>query len=281
MKFLAATGYASVDHVVGVAGRIASDRTTLINWRDPDAWPRAGGCPSYVAAAAARAGQKAHAVCWIGGDAAGHRFKRELKSQGVDVEGVATVAGRPSPTAILAYQPDGGCACLFDPAFPGEERLSAGQRRILRKASHVCITAGPPHLTEDILDCRADRARLYWVLKRDLHAFPSALRDEICRRADVIFCNESERDLIGRTSRDAIIVQTGGENGVIVRMGERQASEPVAWLEILDTTGAGDTLAGGFIAAEMAANASPIDALRRGILSARSLLMARMPARAP
>ncbi len=277
MTSLAATGYASIDYVVGLAGEIVVDQTTLVRSRDPANWPRAGGCPVYVAAAVADAGHKAHAICWVGSDGAGDWFRQELASKGVDIAGVATMAERCSPTAILAYQSDQGCACLFDPAFPGEERLDTRQERILRAASHICITVGPPHLITEILRCRAKSVRLYWVLKRDLHAFPVTLRDELSSQADVIFCNASERDLIGRTAHDAIIVQTGDGNRITMQAGDRRDILEVARLEVSDTTGAGDTLAGGFIAAEMAAISDPIEALRRGILSARRLLMARMP----
>ena len=280
MTYLAATGYASIDYVVGLAGRIIGDQTTLINSRDPAAWPRAGGCPTYVAVAAAKSGQKSHAVCWVGDDEAGRGFKRELASKGVGIEGVETLAGRCSPTAILAYQSDQSCACLFDPAFPGEEQLNTQQKGILRDASHICVTAGPPHLLEDILHCRADRARLYWVLKRDLHAYPADLRDELSEQANVIFCNAAERDLIGRTAPETIIVETGGEHGVMVQSGDRRDTVEVKRLEISDTTGAGDTLAGGFIAAEMASRAAPVEALRMGLSSTRDLLIARVPERA-
>lgn len=281
MTYLAVTGYASIDYVVGLASRIMDDQTTLISSRDPATWPRAGGCPTYVAAAAVHSGQEAHAVCWVGDDEAGHEFKQELASKGVGIEGVATLAGRCSPTAILAHQPDQRCACLFDPSFPGEEQLNARQARILSDASHICVTAGPPHLLEDILRCRADRARLYWVLKRDLHAFPAALRDALSRQANVVFCNSAERDLIGQTARDTIIVETGGEHGGKVQTGDLRETVEVERLEISDATGAGDTLAGGFIAAEMASRAAPVEALRKGLSSTWDLLVARMPERVP
>ncbi|MCY4139593.1 MAG: PfkB family carbohydrate kinase [Rhodobacteraceae bacterium] len=281
MTSLAATGYASIDYVVGLEGEIVADQTTLVSHRDPAAWPRAGGCPVYVAAAAAAAGRKAHAICWVGDDAAGDGFKQELVSKGVEIDGVATMAGRCSPTAILAYQSDRGCACLFDPVFPGEERLDTRQEWILRDATHICITAGPPHLMTEILRFRGERVRLYWVLKRDLHAFPAALCDELSSQADVIFCNASERDLVGRTARDTVIVQTGNEDRITLETGYRRDIVEIERLDVSDTTGAGDTLAGGFIAAAMASNADPIDALRLGMQSARRLLKARMPVRMP
>ena len=281
MKSLAVSGYASIDYVVGLADRIVGDRTALINSRDPANWPRAGGCPAYVAAAAARAGEEAHAISWVGGDKAGEMFMREVAEKGVGIEGIGVMDGQRSPVAILAHQPDRSCACLFDPAFADGERLNPSQERILLDASHLCITVGPPHLAGAILRLGSGRVRLYWVLKRDSHAFPPALCEELSGKADVIFCNAAERDLIGRTGRGAIIVQTGGEEGVVIETADRFEIVEVERLEIADTTGAGDTLAGGFIAAEMASNAGPADALRMGMSSARRLLASRMPGRTP
>ena len=281
MTSLAVSGYASIDYVVGLAGRIAGDRTTLINSRDPAAWPRPGGCPTYVAGAAARAGEKAHAVSWVGGDKAGEMFRREVAALGVGIEGIRAMEGRRSPVAVLAYQPDRNCACLFDPAFAGEERLSSSQESILRSASHLCVTAGPPHLAGEILRLGAGRARLYWVLKQDCHAFPPALCEELSSQSDVIFCNAGERDLVGRTESGAIIVQTGGEEGIVIETADICKTVKVERLEIADATGAGDTLAGGFIAAEMASNAGPVEALQKGMACARDLLVSRMQGRAP
>ena len=281
MTSLAVSGYASIDYVVGLSGRIVGDRTTLINSRDPAAWPRAGGCPTYVAGAAARAGEEAHAVSWVGGDKAGEMFRREVAAKGIGIEGIGAMEGRRSPVAILAYQPDRSCACLFDPAFAGEERLSASQERILRSASHLCVTAGPPHLAGAILRLGAGRIRLYWVLKRDCHAFPPALCEELSGRSDVIFCNAGERDLVGRTGSGAIIVQTGGKRGIVIETADGCETVEVESLEIADATGAGDTLAGGFIAAEMASSAGPVEALKKGMASARELLVSRMQGRAP
>ena len=281
MTSLAVSGYASIDYVVGLAGRIAGDQTTLINSRDPATWPRAGGCPTYVAGAVARAGEEAHAVTWVGDDKAGEMFRRELAAKGVGTEGVGSMDGRRSPVAVLAYQPDRSCVCLFDPVFAGEERLNTSQKEILRQASHLCVTAGPPHLAASILRHGSGQVRFYWVLKRDCHAFPLALCEELSGRADVIFCNAGERDLIGRTGRGAIIVRTGGEGGIAIEAADRVETVEVQRLEIADATGAGDTLAGGFIAAEMASNAGPVEALRNGIESAQALLASRMTGSAP
>ena len=276
MKRLAVTGYASLDYVVGLAGHIQGDQTTLIDRRDPAAWPRAGGCPAYLAIAAVRAGEAAHPVTWIGADRDAEIFLDELKRNEVDTTGVFRLPEKQSPTAILAYQKNGSCACLFDPAFTGREQLSDEQRKIIAAASHLCVSVGPPQLIEIILEIRKPDCRLYWVAKNDEHCFSPAICRTLSSLADVIFCSQSERQMIGKTGSDAVIVETRGPDQVQVEWLDRAGSIPVERISAHDATGAGDSLAGGYIAAEMSGICDPFEAARRGVSSARQLLESRI-----
>ena len=62
MTELVVTGYASMDYAVALNGFVQGDKTTLISHRDSTAWPRLGGCVSYVAGAAAPGGHRGTAV---------------------------------------------------------------------------------------------------------------------------------------------------------------------------------------------------------------------------
>ena len=59
MTALVITGYASLDYSIAVSGKIRRDQTTRISSRDPQAWPRLGGSPAYVGAAALAGGMDA------------------------------------------------------------------------------------------------------------------------------------------------------------------------------------------------------------------------------
>ncbi len=274
MTLLAVTGYASVDYAVGLSGQIRGDHTTLIDHRDTAKWPRLGGCPAYVAVAAANAGMASQPVTWIGNDNHAQVYLDGLASAGVGTDGVARLE-RPSPMAILAYQDDGSCACLFDPVFPGEEILTGKQAGIIASASHTCISVGPPHLTGEILEHRSPAARLYWICKNDAHAFPPPVRTSLSANADVIFCSRSERQLVGKTREGAIIIETRGAAGVQVEHCGKRELIMVEPVEVRDTTGAGDTLAGGYIAAEMAGQTDPRAAVTAGIEAVRAMLVKR------
>ncbi|MCY6380192.1 carbohydrate kinase family protein [Hoeflea prorocentri] len=279
MSTLVVTGYASLDYVMGLSGQIAGDRTTIADHRDPDAWPRLGGCPAYVAMAAANAGETAYAVTWIGGGADGKFYTNQLYDNDVRIDGVAMLDGRPTPSAVLAYQADGTCACLFDPALAGEERLNQAQRDLIRASTHLCISVGPPHLMQEILSLRPDGARLYCVLKSDLNCFTPAVLEALSPQADVIFCNASERSLIGKVGSSAIVVETNGPNGVRVCGQGIDTVVPVSAVDARDTTGAGDTLAGAYIAAEMSGQTNPVAAATTGIEEVAALLRQRLSRR--
>lgn len=274
MTSLAVTGYASVDYAVGLSGTVRGDHTTLIDFRDPENWPRIGGCPAYVAAAVAAQGRTAAPVSWVGNDNHARIYLESLVAANVGTDGVARL-GRKSPMAILAYQRDGSCVCLFDPAFAGTEELTSKQREIIGTASCLCITVGPPHLMETILAARPQAARLYWICKNDAHCFTPAIRRTLSAQADVIFRSRSERELISKTSKPVTIVETQGREGIAIFRGgksEIMSTEPI---DVRDTTGAGDTFAGGYIAAEMAGTADPLEAAQAGIAAVRDMLERR------
>ena len=281
MSELAVTGYASLDYPVGLSGQIAGDQTTLIDHRDAAAWPRVGGCPAYVALAVVAQHQTVSPITWVGSGAESDGFVAMLRHAGIGTRGIARLPSQRTPTAILAYQADGSCACLFDPVFSGEEELTKAQRALIGAASHLCISVGPPQLIGAILENRTPDARLYWLVKNDTHCFTTDIREELSSCADVIFCNGSERNLVADVAPGTIIVETRGTNGIVVEQDGAARSLPVDALPARDTTGAGDTLAGGYIAAEMSGTTDAIEAAARGLEAVRSMLQQRLERETP
>lgn len=273
MSLLTVTGYASLDYPVSLDGGVQGDATTLIRHRDTAAWPRPGGCPTYIAMAAARAGQRAAPVMWLGQGHEGRVMLAALADAGVLTDGVALTDAPRSPAALMIYQPDGSCACLFDPGLRGQETLTPAQRNLIAQATHLCISVGPPQVLAAILDLCPATARLYWAVKNDADAFPPDLAVALARRANVIFHSASEREVVGETA--AALVETRGGEGVHVTAPGVRTVLPVTRIAATDTTGAGDTFAGTFIAAEMAGETDLCAAARAGIAGAAALLTKR------
>ena len=130
---LVVTGFASLDYAVRLDRPSQADRTATILSR-PTEWPRLGGSPAYVAAAlAAEGAADATPVTWIGDDGDGETYLAALVARGLSVAGVGRRPGR-TPICILAYEPAGGCHCLYDPGLQAPAELDSAQRALIAAA---------------------------------------------------------------------------------------------------------------------------------------------------
>lgn len=277
MTGLCVTGYGSLDYAVTLSGFVEGNHTTLVNQRDAAAWPRVGGCPAYVARAVALRLGTAGIVSWMGDNAEGRLYCDGLIADGIDVSGIAMVEAASSPTALMVYQADGSCACLYDPALGGQEELTDAQMEMIGSASHLCISVGPGQLIRQILETRSRAARLYWLTKNDTAVFTPDICRLLSAQADVVLCNRAERGLVGKTGEAAIIIETRGREGVAIHAPGIDDLIEVDAVSAGDTTGAGDTFAGGYIAAEMDGVTNPVLACEQAVIAARQFLQTRLP----
>ena len=282
MTAVAITGYASLDHVVMVDGVPSPGRTTAILERPDEAWPRLGGSPAYVAAALAGAGVAASPVSWVGDDAGGEGFRRALADQGIRTDGIAVVPGARTPIAILAYEPQGGCMCLYHPAIPKELGLTDAQRSVVAAADWLCVTIGPVRPTQEALVLLPPDRRLAWVVKDDPRAMPPGLAAALAARADVIFFSAAETDFVGRALAGAparrpgqLLIETAGGAGARATWNGSTVFVAAEHLTVTDPTGAGDTFAGAALAALAAGEADPAAIIAAGHKAARALLSRR------
>ncbi len=280
MKRALVCGYASLDFAVGLAGHYQPGHTVLINDRSSEPWPHPGGCALYCAKPLAAAAH-CQVLTWTGDDHHGDLYENEARAQGIDTSTVATVAGGATPVCMLVYERDGSCGCLFDPGFIGREVLTAVQQQAARQADLLCITVGPARIGERLLELARQDALVAWVAKNDEISFSASLRKALGMRADYIFCNPMERASVnaalqGRHRAAPVIVETAGSSAVVVEQGELpRHTLPVCSLQVIDTTGAGDTLAGGTLAAVLSGETDSKAAVRQGIDAAYRLLLPR------
>lgn len=276
MSRVVVTGYASLDHVVALAGLPVCGATVRMR-RLPGAWPRLGGSPAYVATALAAAGVAGVApLTWVGADAPGDAYRAALAARGLSCAGIATVAGA-TPVAILAYAPDGDCVCLYDPGLPEPAALTPAQADLLAAADWVCVTAGPAAVTETVLDRMPDAARLAWAVKADPRAVPPALAARLAARADLICHSRAEAGFAaaGPLRSGAMLVETHGAEGATLTCDGQTVVLPAEPLTVRDPTGAGDTLVGGIIASLIAVPDDKPGAVRAGIAAATAMLRDR------
>jgi ribokinase len=283
MSRIAITGYASLDHVIVLDGDVVPGKTTTIVNRSVKSWPRLGGGPAYVALAVHASNPGATVpVSWIGEDALGDNYVRQLAERGISSAGMAVVEGARTPIAVLVYDQASDCACLYDPGLPGGVGLDAAQRDLIEGSEWIGVTIGPLAVTDQLLKLLRNDQQLAWVVKNDPKAITPGQSAALYERADLVFCNGRERAFLddaraaGRTPRTGqIIVETQGRRGALFLRGEEShfvAAEPV---EVIDPTGAGDTFAGGVIAAIMKGE-TDLEAIgQAGNAAARALLLDR------
>lgn len=280
---IAIIGYASLDHVAMLDSVPRPGRTSTILARPDRAWPRLGGSPAYVAGALAASGvANARPVSWIGDDDAGDAYLRQLRDGGVLIDAVARVPGARTPIAILAYDPDGGCCCLYDPGIPKDLTLTPAQREVIEAADWLCVTIGPTRATHAALDALRPDAKLAWVVKDDPRALPLDLAARLAARSDLICHSRAERGILKfalatapGTRADCILIETLGGEGAVATCGGRSVTVPTSAFETPDPTGAGDTFAGGVIAALAKGEADLFVAVEAGHRAAAALLRGR------
>jgi len=281
MSSVAITGYASLDYVVRLDRTPGADTTATILSR-PLEWPRLGGSPAYVAGTLVAAGVgDATPISWVGDDADGRRYREALAHRRVGVDGVAIRPGR-TPVCVLAYQPDGGCHCFYHPGLAEPPTLDAGQLELVADARWVCLTVGPAAATRQALAATRPDARLVWAVKADPRAVPADLAAAIAARADIVAASRAESafaaaalSAAGPSRRPRLIVETRGADGVALTRDGLVSVFPVEPISVQDTTGAGDTFLGGFLAALIGGNERFEEAVASGARAAREMLAAR------
>jgi ribokinase len=218
-------GDAVLDVIVRLDGPLApGDDTTARTALRP------GGQAANVAAWAAALGADARLVARLGTDAAGSLVREELTARGVHAVGTDTPR---TGVVVSLVGVDGGRTMASDRA-PDLEAIDPAW---LADADVVHVSGYA--LTDAAAGVRARRVSL------DLSAV-SLVDDAFRARArrlapDVVFATEQERSAFG--DLDGTWVVKRGARGIEVD-GRAYPARPA---EVVDTTGAGDALAAGFL----------------------------------
>ncbi|WP_257549440.1 carbohydrate kinase family protein [Sphingopyxis sp. DBS4] len=281
-KRVVVSGYATLDYVVQLAESFYGTGTVFGELGVSGAWPRAGGAALYASRRIAAAGHRAFALTWVGDDGDGGHYLRACQRSQICCDAIDRQRATKTPRCILVYRPDGDYGCLLDTGSGDGERLSERQVEIIREAEHMCVAVGPPAATRAIVEICSPAIPLSWIAKLDLPSYPSDLRARLAQRANLIFCNASEREFIeaafeGSRPDNQVIIETLGSAGVLIDGSDGRRVLPANAIRAHDTTGAGDTLAGEVIAQLMGGQVSIDVAVERGMKAARDLLASRIP----
>lgn len=263
-------GSANVDLVVRTA-RLPTPGETVTGGR----FARySGGKGANQAVAAARMGARVHFVGAVGQDELGSVAIADLESEGVGVAGVARLADLSTGVALIVVADDGENQIAVAPGAnaalngPSVESAIAA----LELAVGDVFLANLEVTDEAILAGAraAARARLQLLINP---APARALPDELLKLAPILLPNEVEaealtgerdpveaaRALGGRTGAPVIV--TLGAAGAVLVTGDGVERLPARQVEVVDTTGAGDTFAGA-LAATLASGSTLPEAAR-------------------
>lgn len=274
------SGYATLDYVVQLVDDFHGYGTVTGELGVSGAWPRAGGAALYASRRVAAAGHRAFALTWIGDDGDGGHYLRACQRSKICCEAIDQRRAVKTPRCVLIYNPNGDYGCLLDTGFEEKETLTEQQRTIVQQAHHLCISAGPPQVGAAIIAAYPDNRPVSWIAKLDRQVFPQSLCDKLAQRAQLIFCNASEREFVeeaynGHRPTDQIIIETLGSAGVLIDAPDGKRVIPADAIKAHDTTGAGDTLAGEVIAQYVSGIVTIDEAVRNGMAAAKDLLASR------
>jgi ribokinase len=239
-----------LDVVVRLEGPLAADTDAFGRTRVAP-----GGQAGNVAVWVAALGGRARAICKRGRDAGGRVLAEELARRGVDLRGpevengtgvVVSIAGPNGRRSMLtdrgvapSLEPEdvdpgwfAGCTWLH---IPGYGLAAAPLRDAVTAAGDYARSAGA-RVSVDLSSTAA--------IER---AGPDSFLAEVRALApDLVFGNEEELALVPEVEAETMVVKRGALGCAIHRNGFVE-ERPALPADVVDTTGAGDAFAAGFL----------------------------------
>ncbi len=227
----------------------------------------------------------------VGDDLLGAFLLRELDERGVDTASCRVDASTPTGTSTILTMPDGDRSILTAMGSIGRVRTSDVPERLLAASSHVHVgsyflqDALQPDLSDFFRDCRARGMSTSLDPNYDPRETWSGGIADVLPQVDVFFCNEQEASAIsgfsgGDSAVDWLARRMPDHGQIVVKRGARGARLDVCGPEgsvetyaaappsheddVVDTVGAGDSLAAGYLAARLRGMAVD-EALRVGV----------------
>jgi sugar/nucleoside kinase (ribokinase family) len=217
-----------------------------------------GGQAANVAAWARALGAEARLVARRADDATGRVIAAELERRGVELAGPVAVGERTgSVVALVAL--DGTRTLASDRGAAGElgpddvdDSMLAGAD-VLHVAGYTLLRAAGAEAALLLAQAARRYGARVTVDLSTARGIEQLGREQMRARVgalapDVVFANEAEAEAFGDPLGDVWVVKLGALGCTVEQRGERVAHAAVVVSHVVDTTGAGDAFAAGFLA---------------------------------
>jgi 2-dehydro-3-deoxygluconokinase len=253
-----------------------------------------GGAECNVAGGLAALGVPTGWISRLGDDGFGQHVLRDLQQRGVDVGGVELDPVRPTALYVkesmdgrsrMHYYRTGSAAAAMSPAFLGrpEVRDLLAQARLVHTTG---ITAAISTTSSDMLERLATEPRDF-LLSVDLNWRPVLWRDKdqeplwrLLKAADIVLIGADEAEVFAGTGNPdelyerlgakTLVVKDDAHTATVLEPGGR-TEVPALSVEVVETVGAGDAFAAGFLAGTLQ-GLPAVQRLRLGHLTAAAVL---------
>jgi sugar/nucleoside kinase (ribokinase family) len=235
-----------LDVVVRLESPIAEDTDTYGRTR-----VGAGGQAANVAAWIVTLGGAARFIGKRAQDPAGRLLADELAGRGVELAGPEVGTG--TGTVVSVATPDGKRTMLSDRGVSVELAANEIEQGWLAGCDRLHLPAYTL-VAQPIADAALAAAAHAPKVSVDLSSTAAlgvigvgrvrALVDEL--EPDVVFANEAEAELVGELDVETFVLKRGAR-GCVVRSEGQERAYPAHPAEVVDTTGAGDAFAAGFL----------------------------------
>jgi tagatose kinase len=254
--------------------------------------PWASGAPAITSYVAGRLGVETHFVGGVGADRHGQEIRARLSAAGVQLDHLQVDDALPTATAHITYRGPDHREFVFNvegtAATAVQDVGDLPERADWVHLSGSALIFGEPLASTAL--ATFDRARRAGARTSvDPNVRPEALTEELrlaligaVRAAEILLPSEGELEILGLDVEDllsagAVVCTTLGPAGVEVRDPQGGRTRlPAIKVHAVDTDGAGDSFAGGFIAAALN-GADPATAASAGLTSAARAVVVEGP----
>lgn len=213
-----------------------------------------GGKGANQALAACRLGVQTQMIGMVGDDIFGDEIKRNLLNNGLDTSHIKTTSGVSSGSAHITLF-DGDNSIVVVPAANNELTIEDIKRvgDIIVQADFVILQNEIPQVVNEMIInlCHKENTKLVYNPAPARH-FSLDILDKIDyltpneHEFEVIFPNETLSAVLKRYPNRLIV--TLGKQGAIYFDGKKEVLVPSYQVDVVDTTGAGDTFNGALVA---------------------------------